>query len=263
MALFNDISLLVTHYNRSKSLEKLLKRLLELNLQFYQIVVSDDGSTSEHLNYIETLQTTYSFKLLKAPHNKGLGNNINKGQNIIETPYTLYIQEDFVPQALFVEKLQKAHQFMQQDVKLDFVRFYAYFKFPYLKPVGDGFSEMLFSHWKFWQGYRKFYVYSDHPHLRRQIFFNRFGEYDEGIKPDRTEYNMMMKVLAGKPKGYFYNDINVLLAQENDDGEPSTIKRNIFRNNNHLFAVAARAVYRYLRFNLELFIFKIKRNSHD
>lgn len=259
MAVFNDISVLITHYNRSKSLEKLLKALHQFDLQFHQIVVSDDGSKTEHLDYVKDLQNVYHFKLVTAPKNKGLGNNINKGQKVIETPYTLYIQEDFVPQAGFSEKLEKAHQFLQDDPLLDFVRFYAYFKFPNLTPISDGFSEMNFSHAKFWQGYRKFYLYSDHPHLRRQNFFDRFGEYPEGIKPDRTEYNMMMQVLAGKPKAYFYDEINVLLAQENSAEEPSTIKRNFLRNSNRFLFVFARMVYRYVRFNLELFIFKIKR----
>ncbi|HTN18838.1 MAG TPA: glycosyltransferase family 2 protein [Pelobium sp.] len=262
MAVFEDISVLVTHYNRSKSLEKLLQALNRLDLNFHELIVSDDGSKPEHLSYVENLQKRYPFKLIKSPENKGLGNNINKGQKVVKTPYTLYIQEDFVPQPSFVEKLAKAHEFMQHDLSLDFVRFYAYFKFPNLTPVSDGFSEMHFSHAKFWQGYRKFYVYSDHPHLRRQNFFDRFGEYQEGIKPDRTEYNMMMQVLAGKPKAYFYNDINTLLAQENSAEEPSTIKRNILRNSNHFFSVIARMIYRYIRFNLELFIFKIKRKTN-
>lgn len=262
MVVFNDISVLVTHYNRSKSLEKLLKGLHRLQLKFHEIVVSDDGSRPEHLSFVEELQCTYQFTLIKTPINKGLGHNINKGQKAIKTPYTLYIQEDFVPQPILIEKLQKAHQFLEKDADLDFVRFYAYFKFPYLTPVSDGFSEMHFKHRRFWEGYRKFYLYSDHPHLRRQNFFDRFGEYEEGIKPDRTEYNMMMQVLAGKPKAYFYDDINVLLAQENSVEEPSTIKRNILRNSNHLFSVIARAVYRYLRFNIELLIFKIKRNTN-
>lgn len=262
MAVFNDISVLITHYNRSKSLERLLKGLQEHDLHFDQIVVSDDGSRAEHFEYVKALQKIYPFKLVTTPINKGLGNNINKGQNVINTPYTLYIQEDFVPQAVFAEKLAKAHGFLQHDPQLDFVRFYAYFKFPNLTPVSDGFSEMHFSHLKFWEGYRKFYLYSDHPHLRRKNFFDRFGKYHEGIKPDRMEYNMMMQVLAGKPKAYFYDEINVLLKQENTVEEPSTIKRNFLRNSNHFFSVFARMVYRYVRFNLELIVFKIKRRIY-
>ncbi len=263
MPLYNDITLLVTHFNRSRSLERLLDSLKKLDLQFQEIIVSDDGSRLEHLDYLTKLQNEYQFSIVPVDkENKSLGNNINKGQKLVKTAYTLYIQEDFVAQPELVEKLDKAHQFLEKDQNLDFVRFHAYFEFPNLKPVSDGFLEMQFSQAKFWQGYRKFYLYSDHPHLRRTNFFERFGEYKERIRPDRTEYKMMMQVLAASPKAYIYQEINVLLKQENSEDEPSTIKRNFLRNNNHFFASTARIIYRYLRFNLDLIIYKIKRKTY-
>lgn len=255
---FNDITLLITHYNRSKSLENLLKTLQNLHLSFAEIIVSDDASNPQHLNFVQNLADRYPIKVVRTPINKGLGNNINKGQDAIKTPYTLYIQEDFITKPKFAQKLTLAHQFMQQDASLDMVRFYAYFKFPNLKPIAGGFSEILFNPYHIFQGYRKFYVYSDHPHLRRSNFFEKFGRYDEGIKPDRTEYNMMMTVLTKKPKVYFYDNINELLNQENTVEEPSTIKRNFWRNNNSFLTVFMRDIYRYLRFNLELIYYNLK-----
>ena len=41
---FKDVTLLVTHYNRSRSLEHLLESFLNINCLFEDIVVSDDGS---------------------------------------------------------------------------------------------------------------------------------------------------------------------------------------------------------------------------
>src|SRR5690554_3943450 len=101
MSRFPQISLLITHFNRSRSLENLLRAFQSLDLVFGQIVVSDDGSRKEHLEFLEELQFAYSFTLLKASENKGLGNNINKGQETITTPYTLYVQEDFEPTSFF------------------------------------------------------------------------------------------------------------------------------------------------------------------
>jgi glycosyltransferase involved in cell wall biosynthesis len=258
MHYYNDITLLITHYNRSKSLENLLKTLVTLQITFAEIIVSDDASNSQHLSHVESLVNQYQIKVILTPVNKGLGNNINKGQDTITTPYTLYIQEDFIPKPKFEEKLTSAHQMMEQDLGLDLVRFYAYFRFPNLKPIRDGFSEIVFSFLNIFQGYRKFYVYSDHPHLRRSNFFEKFGRYDEGIKPDRTEYNMMMSVLAKKPKVYFYENITELIDQENTTEEPSTIKRNFWRNNNNILMIALRNIYRYLRFNIDLAKHKLK-----
>ncbi|MBC7654400.1 MAG: glycosyltransferase [Oligoflexus sp.] len=258
MNIFNDITLLITHYNRSRSLEQLLKTFEALETQFGNVIVSDDASNPQHLDQVKELQQQFNFELITTPLNKGLGNNINKGQDAVKTLYTLYIQEDFIPKLKFIEKLNLAHQFMQQEPDLDFVRFYAYFKYPFLKNIKEGFGEVAFKSLNIWEGYRKFYVYSDHPHLRRSNFFEKFGRYQEGIKSDRTEYKMMMQVLSKKPKVYFYQKITELIDQENTSKEPSTVKRNFWRNNNSFLVNNLREVYRCLRFNIDLLIYKLK-----
>ena len=92
--------------------------------------------------------------------------------------YTLYVQEDFEPAADFALRFTDAVNIMQEKPGLDMIRFYAYFKYPYLKPYRNGFSEMQFKWWL--PGYKKFYYYSDHPHLRKSNFFEKFGRYPEG-----------------------------------------------------------------------------------
>ena len=80
---FNNVSLLITHYNRSRSLERLLKTFSNQHIHFGEIIVSDDGSKQEHLDLIHYLQQQYHFRLVTTPVNKGLGNNINKGQDAV------------------------------------------------------------------------------------------------------------------------------------------------------------------------------------
>lgn len=258
MHFFENIALLITHYNRSKSLEKLLKSFKGLEIQFKEVIVSDDGSKPEHIATLEKLKDEYSFNLVLAPTNKGLGNNINKGKDAVSAPLTLYIQEDFTPKPLFVEKLIYANQLMMSDSSIDFVRFYAYFKYPHLKPIAEGFSKMIFRKSYFWEGYNKFYLYSDHPHLRRTNFFIKYGRYAEGINPERSEYNMMMSVLKVGANAYFYEDYKDLFLQENSSEEPSTIKRNFWRNNDTIVISSVRHLYRYIRFNFDLIFYKLK-----
>ena len=86
---FKDITLLVTHYNRSRSLERLLAAFKERNILFGDIVVSDDCSKPLHQTYLQKLQTQYPFRLVTGPVNKGLGHNLNKGQEAVKTPLTL------------------------------------------------------------------------------------------------------------------------------------------------------------------------------
>lgn len=251
---FPEITLLITHYNRSHSLERLLESFSEFGCRFATIIVSDDGSQPEHLLRLKQLQSFYLFELATTPQNRGLGNNINKGQDLVKTPYTLYVQEDFIPTELFPTKLIESLDFMIKDPALDIVRYYAYFKYPYLRPFACGFSEMLFHITK--PGYSKFYMYSDHPHLRRSSYFSKFGRYSEGRKADVTEYKMMISFLSNKGKALFFEEYKSLFIQKNSSEEPSTIKRNIFRESNNFVITWARHFYRHLKFNSDYMFHK-------
>lgn len=246
---FNGVTLLVTHYNRSQSLEQLLKSFAQLECRFEDIVVSDDGSKPEHIAYLQSLQEQFTFRLITTPKNRGLGNNINKGQDAVQTPLTLYVQEDFTPAAIFPERFEHALRLMKERQELDMVRFYAYFEYPYLKNEDNGFYEMAFNLWK--PGYRKFYMYSDHPHLRRTSFFQKFGRYIEGQKGDFTEYSMMMSFLKNKGKALFYKDYTGLFTQKNSEVEPSTMTREVWRQSDNFFLSQLRHLYRHLKFNFD------------
>ena len=251
---FDKVTLLITHYNRSESLERLLASFVSLNCNFDDIVVSDDGSKPENLEKVRALQPKYHFRLITTPKNKGLGNNINKGQAAVTTPYTLYVQEDFVPNPVFRDCMTNAMKFMEDMGDLDMVRFYAYFKYPYLKPLAHGFSEMKFRIW--YLGYKKFHVYSDHPHLRRTSFPEKFGRYMEGVKGDVTEYRMVISFLRNKGKALFYNDYRNVFDQKNSAAEPSTMKRNFWRESDNPLVAWLRDLYRHYKFNRDYFFMK-------
>jgi glycosyltransferase involved in cell wall biosynthesis len=248
---FPDISLLITHYNRSNSLERLLSSFESLNCSFGNIVVSDDASEAVHIEKINSLKNRFNLQLVRAEKNMGLGNNINKGQDAVKTSYTLYVQEDFIPLPLFPEKLMIALEYMVKRKDIDMVRFYSYRKYPYLKPLANGFSLMQFS--PFSRGYEKFYYYSDHPHLRRTTFLERFGRYEEGIRSDVTEYRMMLSFLRKKGKALYYDGYQSLFEQKNSEDEPSTVKRGDLRQTNHFLIRNIRHLYRFIKFNFNYF----------
>lgn len=254
---FRSITLLVTHYNRSRSLERLLKAFETQEISFGDIVVSDDGSKPEHQDYLRSIESIYNFRLITTPKNAGLGNNINKGQDAVKTPYTLYVQEDFDPFPGYKQHLQDALEIMEERKDIDLVRFYAYFKYPYLKPYKNGFSEMMFSIWS--PGYRKFHVYSDHPHLRRSNFLQKFGRYPEGIKGDKTEFTMAMSFLKNKGKAMFYEDYKGVFDQLNSADEPSTMTRSDLRQSDNFMISVARAIYRNVKHTFDYIAFKTQK----
>jgi len=240
---FPEITLLITHYNRSSSLERLLQTFVNQQITFGDIVISDDGSKPEHLDKLTTLSDKFNYRLITTPKNKGLGNNINKGQDAVKTPYTLYVQEDFEPKEAFLEHFKEALDLMNKDAGLDLVRFYAYFRYPYLKPYAKGYGEMIFSPSFFANNHLKFYVYSDHPHLKRSSFLQKFGRYPEGIKGDLTEFRMALSFVQNKGRGLFYENFNDLFYQKNSADEPSTMGRSSWRESKNPAALAVRAVY--------------------
>jgi glycosyltransferase involved in cell wall biosynthesis len=251
---FPGVTLLVTHYNRSSSLERLLASFERLDCRFDDIVISDDGSTEEQLNSLRELKERYSFNLVTTSVNKGLAHNINKGQEAVETPYTLYVQEDFVPSESFPAHFLDALSIMQERKDLDIVRFYAYSAYPYLKPYKKGFSEMMIKPW--YLNYRKIYYYSDHPHLRRSDFLKKFGRYAEGIKGDRTEYRMCLSFIQNNGKGLFYDDFKSLFTQVNSEDEPSTMKRRSWTTSKNPLISLFRYGYRQIRYNYDLLFTK-------
>ncbi|WP_235324408.1 glycosyltransferase [Pedobacter lusitanus] len=252
MNLFDDVTLLITHYNRSSSLERLLRTFKEQGVGFSEIIVSDDCSDSFHLKHLEKIKDEFSFRLITAKVNGGLGNNLNKGQIEVKTPYTLYVQEDFIPLPVFAAHFHDAMDMMHAEADLDLVRFYAYGPYPYLKPYKNGFSAMLYKPW--YTDKNKIYNYSDHPHLRRSSFFERFGKYTEGIKSDKTEYEMCLSFIQNKGRALFYDQYDSLFLQENSSAEPSTVTRSNWRQSDNPLISLVRLVYRQIKYNYDLHI---------
>ncbi|MCD6013760.1 MAG: glycosyl transferase family 2 [Flavipsychrobacter sp.] len=219
---FKDVTLLITHYNRNKYLERLLASLAKLNCSFEEIIVSDDASRPEVLKEILKLQQEYGFRLLTTWQNKGVGNCINKGMDAVSTLYTLYIQEDFIPLDSFPQHFGDALQIMNDDQTIDYIRFWAIEKPRMsLKPHKKGFSEMVHKFWN--MNHLKFYQYSDTPNIRRRNFAQKFGRYREGVHGDTSDYLMAISFLHHKGKGLFYNAYSSLFLHD-DKEEGSRIR---------------------------------------
>lgn len=253
---FSDVTLLVTHYNRSNSLERLLRAFRDLNCHFDDIVISDDGSKKFHLDHIQKLHQSYNFRLITTSINRGLGNNINKGQDQVNTPYTLYIQEDFIPKDAFPEHFTNALKIMKEDKIWDIITLYSYGSYPYLKRYKLGFAEKVFHYAPWYTNNTKFYLYGDHPHLRKSSFLKDFGRYPEGLNGDQTEMQMSLSFIRNNGKSLIYEDNYGLLTQENSEDEPSTATfRKSWKGGNSLTLKIAKwgyAKYKFLKLNIQL-----------
>jgi glycosyltransferase involved in cell wall biosynthesis len=229
---FTGVTLLITHFNRSKSLLRLLETLNKIFITFDEIIVSDGGSSDEHMLHVEELQQQFGFTLLTSPSNKGLGNTINMGQDAVKTPFILYIQEDFVPKAAFASALKDGFNIINTEEKWDLIRFYAFpwTPYPYLKDYKNGFSEMIFSLLPWYSNNQKFNVYSDHPHLKRATFPNKFGRYFETRNGDVTEMSMVRSFLKNNGKGLYFKNNKSLFEHDNPEDEPGLFRPDTEKN---------------------------------
>lgn len=248
MAKYNQVSLLITVYNRSLSLERLLKSFSDLNISFGEIIVSDDCSKEEHLTKMKELQTYFNFKLLLANENRGLSNNINKGQAAVTKPFTLYIQEDFVPKDMFEDKFSEALSVMESINSIDTIRFYAYFSYPYTEQFNQSFDEMIFHPSVIKWDHLKFYMYSDHPHLRRSNFCEKFGPYQEGIHSDKAEFEMCLSYIMNRGRGLLVKNFSLIFDQRNSPDEPSTIGREPWKEKKSIPIAILRHIFLVYRF---------------
>lgn len=260
---FENVTLLITHYNRCDSLERLLNSFQELSCEFGDIVVSDDGSEVSNLNRIRKMKDLYKFRLIESPINKGLGNNINKGQDAILTPYTLYIQEDFIPKASFPIHFMEALKIMEQDKCWDMITFYSYAAYPYLVPYKNGFSEKIFRSEPWYTNNLKFYLYGDHPHLRVSNFFEKFGRYKEGINGDKTELEMSLSFIKNGGRSLFYDDLYGLLEQKNSNDEPSTasFRKNWTQSGHAIISILRWFYLKYKFLKLNIRLLKIEKRT--
>lgn len=239
---FRDVTLFITHYNRSRSLDRLLRSLARLNCTFDDTVVSDDASRPEEMAEVLRLQEAYKFRLVTTPQNRGYGNCINKGMAVITTPYTLYLQEDFVPFDIFPQHFADALGIMNEDKSVDYIRFWAIEDMKFnLKPYGRGFSEMIYNFWN--PSHKKFYQFSDTPNIRRSTFTEKFGKYREGVYGDITDYYMAISFLHNKGKGLFFDKYDTLFSHD-DHEEGSRIRPLInWRQNTNIVIRAMRFVF--------------------
>jgi glycosyltransferase involved in cell wall biosynthesis len=223
---FLGVTLLITHFNRSESLKRLLENLNRHQIFFEEVIVSDGGSRPEHLNSVIDLKEEYGFSLLTSPENKGLGNTINMGQDAVKTPYILYIQEDFVPKAAFADALRDAIEIAENEKEWDLIRFYSFpwSPYPYLKDYKKGFATMGFSLSPFYTSHLKFHIYSDHPHLKRRSFPEKFGRYFESRNGDVTEMSMCRTFLKRKGKALYFRDFKDLFEHDNPEDEPGLFR---------------------------------------
>ena len=186
------ISLLITHYNRPLDLLKCLNAIKEINLNKYEIVVSDDGSEKENINLLKEYKID---KLLLSETNQGLAANINKGIKACNGEYILYCQEDFVLKKELKTIIPECLDILKNN-KADMVRFTANINFKKLNYLTENIS--LIPKFSFLNFLLNYYQYSDHPFITKKDFYEKFGKYLEDTSGRYGEMEYAIRIFKSE-----------------------------------------------------------------
>lgn len=188
------ISFLITHFNRPSDLKSCIDAIRNVSLSNYEIVVSDDASSSEIQQVIKEFAID---NLVIAAGNQGLAANLNKGIRACKGEYILYCQEDFILNSNFKLILPQCLEVLNTQ-KADMIRLMAYFEFPKVIPLTEQIN--LIPKFSFHNFLYNCYQYSDHPFITKKSFFDTFGYYLENTSGDYGETEYATRILKSKAK---------------------------------------------------------------
>ena len=98
-----SFSVVVTNYNGKELLSKCINSILGQSYKKYEIIVADDGSTDDSVNYIKKKYKN-KIKLSVLKINKGLSVNCNKAVKICSKNYLIFLNNDSILEKNFLKK---------------------------------------------------------------------------------------------------------------------------------------------------------------
>ena len=104
------VSVVVTTYNRPDALSLILLALNEQDTNDFEVIVADDGSSSETKDAVELLKPKVSYKIrhVRQSHDGFRAAMIrNKSVSVADGEYLIFLDGDSVPQTSFISRHRK------------------------------------------------------------------------------------------------------------------------------------------------------------
>ena len=244
------LSILITHYNRPKSLKECLQAIQALKLEYpHEIVVSDDCSAFENIELIKKIE---GVRLILSDSNRGLAANLNHGIKACKGDYILYCQEDFLLKKTILDVLPECFKSLDSG-QVDMVRFRANYKFNKLIKISEHINKIpKFSLHNF---HINTFRYSDHPFITSPDFYKRFGYYLENSSGPYGETEFAIRILKLKAtigittRDYIKANEGVASVIHQGVFVKTTRLNNGFKRKAHRFARALRQHLEWLLYN--------------
>ncbi|KJR36116.1 glycosyl transferase [Vibrio navarrensis] len=188
-------SLIIAFYNNTQALGLILKALSAQSCMDFEVVIADDGSKQDAVDWIEEKKSQLPFPLKTVWHeDKGFRKNriLNHAVLAAESEYLIFIDGDCIPQKHFIEDhvnhAQRGRVLSGRRVELPE---------PFTPLMqGSASPETFFSQYK-WQIFRQYLFTS--PDAATKGRSNRGRHVEKGI---RLPYAWQQKLIGGfKPAG--------------------------------------------------------------
>lgn len=183
------VSIIVPSYNHRRYLPELLESIKRQSYRNIETIIVDDGSKDDSVEYLKTVQQTFSFKLI-AKNNEGLCPTLNRGLAEAKGAFIVIIaSDDFMPDNRIEEQVNVLSQH-EYDVVAGGMTLISESsqKIKYAPPLKTGlveFNEMLF----------KNLIYAPTAMFKAETF-KKYGNYNkEHVIED---YSMWLKILSNK-----------------------------------------------------------------
>ena len=99
-----DVSIVLCTYNEANYIEQTIKLIIK-TVKNVEIIVVDDDSTDGTIEKLNSLKSTYNFKLFIRKNEKGLASAIKKGFNESNGEFIGFIDVNSSDQILYFDKL--------------------------------------------------------------------------------------------------------------------------------------------------------------
>jgi len=103
-----DISLIVTNWNGQKLLQKNLPQVIKMSPEAKEIIVADDASTDNSLEFLKELQKKHkNLKIIHHKKNIGFGKNSNQAVKSCHSDLVVMLNSDIFPHKNYIKNCLK------------------------------------------------------------------------------------------------------------------------------------------------------------
>lgn len=115
-----EVSFIIPIYNCDSYIVECVRSIESINIEQYEIVLVNDGSTDDSANICKELSNTYDSIIFVSQNNQGASAARNKGVSVARGDYVIFVDAD---DHIDPEKMQKVINVLRENGRIDLAIF--------------------------------------------------------------------------------------------------------------------------------------------